>query len=73
MIHEMRRHLWVWAHGHSIGSYGKGTKQMRGGANVFKGKWIVSVDFEARSNRRYGGSFAVLVTKDPGCWNGGIS
>jgi hypothetical protein len=30
---------------------------MRGGANVFKGKWIVSIDFEARSNRRYGGSF----------------
>jgi hypothetical protein len=36
---KCRRCLWVRAHGHSTGSYGKGTKQMKGrGANAFKEK-----------------------------------
>jgi hypothetical protein len=64
----------VWAHSHSTGSYGKGTKQMRGTEPMCSrenGSCLLVLKSDPTSDME--GHFAVLVTKDPGRWNGEIS
>jgi hypothetical protein len=70
----MRRRLWVRAHGHSTGSYGVGTKQMRGAEPICsRENGSCSLILKPDPIADMEGRLAVLVTKDPGCWNGGIS
>jgi hypothetical protein len=73
-IHEMQRCLWVWAHDHSIGSYGKGTKQMRGTKPMCsRDNGLCPLILKPDPITDMEGRFTVLVTMVSGRWNGGIS